>query len=594
VRALASAFVVLALTPAAFAEAPAPKAAAAAQAPRASASVKIDFRALTEEGQPVTDLKPDELTLKVNGKPRQIQSLGIFHTAAADPSPGGSALPPPYATNAVGRNGRVIHVLVDDDSIAPGREAQVREAMRLLASEMAPGDQLGVLTTQGQLNFRPSSDLDRVQRAVNTLVGRSGVTESDSEAQCRTTRVLSALGSMLALTGGTPTTIVVFSAGLTPPAQKIIDMTKRSAPTSAQVSAATNDVCPVRPEDFENTGMLAAAARADLYLFHVTEGMVNRSTTQDAGFESLAGVTGAEFVRLTSSPQAGVSRLLRETASYYTAAFEPDASERNGGTFRVELKTTRDKVKVRTRPSVDIGKEVVRAAVSPKDMLRTQTPYSDLPLRAAGHTSRTAGSDDVKIVALFEALDPAIAIKEASIGLFDEKNTLKKQWTAQPADLARRPVMAALAAAPGTYRVRVAALDAAGRAGTTDYELKVEVPRADPLKLSTLVLGTQQQGGGFVPRLDFGTEPVAIGLLEIYGVPKGGTVTVDLDVVSTPEGTALATAQTTVNPGSADDMRVAFGGFSIASLPAGDYLMRAVVSLDGKPVGKVVRTLRKS
>jgi hypothetical protein len=40
-------------------------------------------------------------------------------------------------------------------------------------------------------------------------------------------------------------------------------------------------------------------------------------------------------------------------------------------------------------------------------------------------------------------------------------------------------------------------------------------------------------------------------------------------------------------------MRVAFGGFSVAALPPGEYLMRAVVSLDGKPVGKVVRTLRK-
>ena len=41
-------------------------------------------------------------------------------------------------------------------------------------------------------------------------------------------------------------------------------------------------------------------------------------------------------------------------------------------------------------------------------------------------------------------------------------------------------------------------------------------------------------------------------------------------------------------------MRIAFGGFSIATLEPGDYQMRAVVSLDGKPVGRVVRTLRKS
>jgi hypothetical protein len=151
-----------------------------------------------------------------------------------------------------------------------------------------------------------------------------------------------------------------------------------------------------------------------------------------------------------------------------------------------------------------------------------------------------------------------------------------------------------LTAAPGTYRLRVAAVDAGGRTGSVDYELKAEVPRADPLTLSTLVLGTQQAGGGFAPRLEFSAEPIAIGLLEIYGVPKGGTVAVDLDVATTPEGSALAAAQTTVTPGSTDDMRIAFGGFSIASLAPGDYVMRAVVSLNGKPVGKVVRTLRKA
>ena len=47
-----------------------------------------------------------------------------------------------------------------------------------------------------------------------------------------------------------------------------------------------------------------------------------------------------------------------------------------------------------------------------------------------------------------------------------------------------------------------------------------------------------------MPRLDFSTESVAIGLLEIYDVPKGGAVTVDLDIVQTPEGTPLANAET--------------------------------------------------
>ena len=577
-RVLVAAAAVLALLPATT----------AAQASK-GAAVKIDFRALGDDGVPVADLKAEEVSLKLNGKARTIQSLSLFRAAPADGAAraAGGALPPAYATNVVGVNGRAIYILIDDDSLSPGREGQVREAVRLIASEMGPGDRLGVLTPQGQLNMRPGADPTKVRLAVDALAGRAPSAETESDAQCRTTRVLAALGSMLATTGGTPTTIVIFSGGMSPPRVKQI------AIGSLNSAAATNDVCPILPDDFQNIGNLAASARADLYLFHITEGMVNRSTTQDAGFESLAGVTGAEFIRLSGTVQPSVARLLRETGAYYVATFDPDPSDRTGQPMRVEMRATRDKVRLRARPSLEIPKATAKAAPAPKDMLRSPVSHYDLPLRAAGYASRNPAGDDVMVVALFEGIEADAALTAASVALFDEKGTLKKQWTAEKNDLAKRPVLAALTAPAGTYRMRVAAVDGAGRAGTADYELKAEVPRADPLKLSALVLGTQQQGGGFAPRLDFANEGIAIGMVEIYGVPKGGTVGVDLDVASTPEGTPLATAQTQVSPGRAEDMRIAFGGFSIAALPPGEYLMRAVVSLDGKPVGKVVRTLRK-
>ena len=45
--------------------------------------------------------------------------------------------------------------------------------------------------------------------------------------------------------------------------------------------------------------------------------------------------------------------------------------------------------------------------------------------------------------------------------------------------------------------------------------------------------------------------------------------------------------------GPTEDARVVFGGFSIATLEPGDYLMRAIVSIDGKVAGTVSGTLRK-
>ena len=550
--------------------------------------VRFDFRALAEDGSQVTDMKAEDLSLKVNGKARPIQSLSFFRTVSDKASPG-SELPPPYASNAVGASGRTIHILIDDDSIAPGREAEIREAVRLITSELGPGDRVGVMTAQGQLNMRPGADATKVRLAVDSLSGRAVPSETEQDAQCRTTKLLAALGTVISISGSTPTTIVLFAGGMSPPKIKQVQI------GSLNSSLATNDLCPVTTEDFQNIGNLAASAHTDLYVFHVTEGMVDRSSTQAAGIESLAGVTGSEIVRLNTSAQPSIARMLRETSAYYLGTFEAEAGERTGQPLRLELRSTRDKVRVRARPVIEIPKETKRSALKPQDMLRVAGEHHDLPLRAAAYTSRTAGSDEVKIVALFEGAEPGVSLASASLGLFDEKNTLKKQWTAQSADLSKRPVMAAITAPPGVYRLRVAAVDTQGRGGTTDYDMVAEVPRADPLKVSALVLGTQQQGGGFAPRLEFsGADPVVIGLVEIYGVPKGGNVTVDLEVAPGVDGTPLASAQTTVSQGNVEDIRIAFGGFSIASLAPGDYQMRAVIKLDGKAVGRVVRTLRKT
>ena len=67
------ALVVLALVPAA----------AAAQSGRGGPQVRIDFRALADDGSQVPDLKAEEITLKVNGKARQVQSLSLFRATGA-------------------------------------------------------------------------------------------------------------------------------------------------------------------------------------------------------------------------------------------------------------------------------------------------------------------------------------------------------------------------------------------------------------------------------------------------------------------------------------------------------------------------------
>jgi hypothetical protein len=50
-------------------------------AQRGNASAILDFRAFTEDGQPVVDLKADEVVIKVDGKERAVSSLRFIQSA---------------------------------------------------------------------------------------------------------------------------------------------------------------------------------------------------------------------------------------------------------------------------------------------------------------------------------------------------------------------------------------------------------------------------------------------------------------------------------------------------------------------------------
>ena len=220
------------------------------------------------------------------------------------------------------------------------------------------------------------------------------------------------------------------------------------------------------------------------------------------------------------------------------------------------------------------------------------TGYREIPLRSTGLVSRVPGKTDLMVMALFEPEDPATKLNAAIVALYDEKGTLKAQWTAQPKELEVLPVMAAVPVAPGTYRMRVAVTDAAGKAGTTDMNnFVVQLKDAGPVKLGSLVLGVDQKS----QRLEFkGSDPQVIGFLPLYGVTKEMKISVAYEVRESETGAPLGTTAGNIleMPG-APDTRMVWGGFGLAPLAAGDYLMKVIVTVDGQEAGVVTRTLRK-
>ena len=137
--------------------------------------------------------------------------------------------------------------------------------------------------------------------------------------------------------------------------------------------------------------------------------------------------------------------------------------------------------------------------------------------------------------------------------------------------------MAAMLVPPGTYRLRAAVTDAGGRTGTSDYELAAELRQAGPLQLSGLVLGLSR--GGFVPRMQFGREPVAIAYLELYGGTPGQPVSAVFELARTLNGPPLVSMPGTI--AAAGDHYSATAPIPIGTLSPGDYIVRATVGCGG-------------
>ena len=226
-------------------------------------------------------------------------------------------------------------------------------------------------------------------------------------------------------------------------------------------------------------------------------------------------------------------------------------------------------------------------------MLRDGKSYPDLPLRVIGLSSPNPGDTKLTVVALAEPLDRSVALASAAFGLIDQRGRLVAQWTANARELGSLPVTSAGLASPGRYRLRVAAIDATGRRGSADYELAAEPVTASGLTFSTMVLGVSYERS-FVPKLLFVREPTANGSFEILGPAPAGTLSVALELATTEDGPAIVRVPGAIAVTENADRRRATGVVPIGQLAPGDYVLRAIVSLDGRPIATLVRILRKA
>ncbi len=561
--------------------------------------VTTDVQALEADGRPVRDLKPEDLTVKMDGKTRTLRSLQLVPVGDAPGSgvrSGAVDVPPPFDTNVLSRVGRGIMLVVDNESLPVGGERPIKQAIAQMASELSPTDRVAVATVpHGGLQLDFTTDRAGLQQALAPVVGQSRNAMTDQEASCQTRMVLEqTIGILNGLDPAAgPTVFILFSGWLVGP---------RSDTFRAGQQVGS---CELTPDNFQQLGNAAAEARTEFYLVQpehdsspaggsVSTALFGGNRNPQVGLENVAGVTGGQLLHLASGGDNILTRIARETSAHYLLTFDIDPADRSVPGHRLEVRTSRAGVGLRARPLVMMPKgDAAKGAPAKtaRETLRDVRAYRDLPLRSTSFFARGA-DQKLTVGALVEPLDPAVTLTSVVAGLY-AGSKLVSEWVSKPEDLAILPVKAGLLAAPGAYRLRVAASDTAGHVGVVDASLNTELAAAGSLKLSSLVLGVPNAAGAFVPRLSFSSEPMAMVYFELYGGRANMQIGASIELAASVNGPALATAPPKWGGTSEADRFSGTAQIPIDGLPPGDYVVRAIVGLDGQPEGRILRTLRK-
>ncbi len=556
----------------------------------------VDFVAVDADGTPVGDLQASEVEVRIGDRVRVVRSLRTVVTASpAAAAPNAQArVPPPYGTNDGISAGRRFVLVVDQESFAAGREPLFRNAVEGLLAQLTPADQTMVAALPfGGVRLPFTSDKARVRLAIDRVSGQGSRNETGSDLACRTRRFLESLEAWLREQPprSSPLTLVLFTAGMAAP--------RRDAPMGLMPG-----MCELVVDQFRHVATAASAARANFYVMQPADvgmgtaparptlgGVGDRGSDNPLeGIEHLAGVTGGARLSLDAAGTASLLRVAKESSAYYIAELEPVPTDGGGRSRPFNVRVARRGVTVRVRPEVTSADaaQTRTSSLTVKDLLSSSDAFTDLRLRIAGFTVRDSDGR-IRLGVVVEPADPAVSLTSAGSILIAGDGQVPSHWFAK--DASERPLLGAMVAAPGTYRLRVAAIDSMGRPGAAEEDVEAALTPVGPLSLGSLMLGVSRSGAT-APQLEFGSEPTAIAYFDIYGGSAGLPLTARAEVARELDGPALVTLPLALT--RADAARVvASGTVPVGALPPGDYVVRGVVRLESGETGRVVRTLRK-
>jgi len=507
------------------------------------AVLTVQASVLDRAGKPIIDLKPDDFTVTLDGKPRHVRDVRFFGDGGievvAQPEPAGSG---PVMNSS--EDGRIVVVVVDRDSIAPGNEKVVLDAAGRVIDGLGSADAVGVLSLPG----------DSVHLMRNPLLARLAVSRmTGARPRIQQSRDYNVTwDEALAYERHDTLTIA-----------KVIE---RECPDVRQPNEATRNPCPPELESYAREFLLTGRYRTQSILINLSSlakqlapmrgpkqivflsggfpfgqdmlPLYNRFAAQAAeaqiafyavhldgvgadvtiakqsqasafggrdfasGMGTVATMTGGAFFSAGGSANGLFDRVRTEMNNFYEIAVEMEGNDAAATSLEIEVKVSRPGASIRNRRRVlPPARLAANTSADPlSDLIQQPIDVGQVPIALSAYTMR---GDEPSTLRTIVGIDAGSLINDGpaewAFAVYNEGNVVATGR--QKLDGGTGPWLAAQSAKllPGHYRLRAAVRDRAGRAGVVERSIDVGLRGSPQLQFSDLLVGVADAQGRLQP-----------------------------------------------------------------------------------------------
>lgn len=607
--------------------------------------VPVDVSVLDASGRPIPELTAGDFVLKVDGRPRRVASVQYIASTRNTVVPASHEAA--YSSNAASSGGRMIMLAVDQGNIGTGRGRAVLESASRFVAHLSPADRVGLVTLPGagpQVDFTEHHGL--VRTMLTKVIGqdsgyftmyRIGVTEAADIHRGNQMVLSEVVNRECGMSRGAEREVCIKQIRTEAMSMYLLarerarssliglrNALERMAYTPSQKTIIFISEGLVIDRELSDVAWLsqaAARAQAVIYVlqletptFEASVGRPSPTTHQDRmlaeeGLSVLAGMTRGTVMRIVSSADYAFEKLSQELSGYYLLSFEPEPGDRDGRPHKISVSVGgREGVSVRARSEFVVGEARIRSADDLlAETLRAPLLASDIPLKMATYSLRDPTSGKMRVVFAVEIDRSGNAMEQISVAyvLYDAKGAALGSRIVRNLPPLRSEgssvqdvVDTVNAEGPGTYTLKFAVVDDHGRRGSVERTFDAQLAQAGQVRVTDLLIGGRpaDETSRVVPTVSGEVASDFLhGYIELYSdaVDVLESASVSIEVASSDSGSTLDSAIARFQPEPQHPTRrTAEAVVPIALLPPGDYVARAVITVEGRKAGQVTRPFR--